>query len=351
MQVSVHAIAVAIACTAACRSGAPTAAGDTETDAAETGQASPSDTGTPHADSAADAADAPSCTAPPATAQCADGWCRVEPGCFVIGAPRGEFGAAAYSDVQAQVTITRPYLIQQTELTQQAWTATGYPNPSSLAGSSGVNACLEGDCPVVNVTWFDAAAFANHLSKTTDPPLPECYVLEGCTGAPGNNFVCTSVRNAVTPLTACTGYRLPTEAEWEYAARGGSTTSFYSGNITEYPDRTECNVDLKLEPIAWYCKNSGSTTHRVKGKVPNALGLYDVSGNVAEWVNDYFDGLGYGTGPLVDPEGTATKGSRVLRGGAVATSAIFCKSSYRFSSPPVGRSPAAGFRLVRTATK
>jgi len=267
-----------------------------------------------------------------------------------MGAPSGEFGSASYADAEVEVTLTRPYEIQQTEVTQKAWLATGFPNPTSSTASH--TNCLEPDCPIATLTWSEAAAYANYLSRTASPPLPECYGLESCTGTAGTGMHCEVQKVLADNIYRCAGYRLPTEAEWEYAARGGTKTAFYSGPITTYPERTVCNSDANLEKIGWFCNNSGKTTHPVGQKAPNSWGMFDASGNVNEWVNDHFDGLGYGKGPLIDPVGSNLNlESRVIRGGHATDAAIFCKSSYRWELPSSQRAKATGMRLARTLTK
>ena len=134
-------------------------------------------------------------------------------------------------------------------------------------------------------------------------------------------------------LRAKTGleFDLPTEAQWEYACRAGTTTTYYWGDTMD-------------GAYAWYNNNSGSTTHPVGTKKPNAWGLYDMSGNVWEWCRDWYGTLAYGT----DPEGSASGSYRVLRGGSWDINSGYCTSSYRYNYHPSYRHNDHGFRLSRT---
>jgi formylglycine-generating enzyme required for sulfatase activity len=132
-------------------------------------------------------------------------------------------------------------------------------------------------------------------------------------------------------LSKLTGetYRLPTEAEWEYAARAGST-EIYPGN---------------LDDMGWYEKNSGGKTHPVGEKKPNAWGLYDMQGNVWEWCMDWYGD--YSTKPEIDPKGAALGNARVFRGGCWYGPAVFCRPALRFYFPPSDGNNDLGFRLVK----
>ena len=245
-----------------------------------------------------------------------DGFVLIPAGEFVMGSPPGELGRFD-DETQHRVRLTRSFWMGTTEVTQGEWAALMGNNPSWFAN------CGD-DCPVENVTWFDAVAYANALSRSEG--LEECY------GANG----------AFAGLD-CAGYRLPTEAEWEYAARAGTQTAFHSGNIT----RTVCALDPNLDAAGWYCGNSGDTTHPVAGKQPNAWGLFDVHGNVWEWVQDWYDD--YPNDALtIDPIGPGGGGDRVRRGGSWSGYARFARAAFRDWYGPGLRNVNLGFRLARS---
>jgi formylglycine-generating enzyme required for sulfatase activity len=305
-------------------------------------------------DSAFDAlpleADAASdCVHPLVVADCSEGWCRIPKGCFLIGSPQGEWGRAKYIEEQVQVTLTDDFLVQEKETTQAQWLATGLPNPSQQTAEY---LCSDPNCPVGNMNWFEAAYFTNVYSENASPPLPPCYAFEGCTGEVGQGMVCEKALAVGGDLYACPGYRLPTEAEWEYAARAGTTTAFYNGDITPLSNQFVCGPDPNLEQIAWYCGNAGAdSSTRVGGlKPPNAWGLYDVLGNVTEWVNDQLI-TGYGSIPLVDPGKELEAKEKELgirRGGLAVALAPMCRSANRMQAPRWGRGAFGGLRMVRS---
>ncbi len=228
---------------------------------------------------------------------CPDGYVLVPSGMFTMGSPTTEPGRYA-DETEHQVTISKSFCLKATEVTQGEWQALMGNNPSSFSTCGS-------DCPVEKVSWWDSIAYCNQLSSNQG--LTQCYTLTGCTGTPGvSGYTCTGVTFA--GLT-CTGYRLPTESEWEYAARAGTTTGTYNGTSTligyEQPNTV-------LDTIAWFYGNSASKTQAVKGKTPNAWGLYDMLGNVWEWTGDL-----YGTypGTVTDPTGATSGSGPVLRGG------------------------------------
>ena len=199
------------------------------------------------------------------------------------------------------------------------------------------------DHEVTQAEWV-ALHFANALSESED--LTACYVLSGCSGAAGVDLECTDVTlqdgsgNAVTTPYECEGYRLPTEAEWEYAGRDGTTTAFYNGPIT-----TEYGSDPRANKFAWCFQNSGSTTHAIKGKTPNAWGLYDMSGNVYEWVWDKYDDY---SGDVIDPAGPSSGLDRVVRGGSWIDFGSYLRAANRVNYAPGFGFSVLGFRLART---
>ncbi len=250
-------------------------------------------------------------------------------GTFIMGSPNDEPGRTE-NETQHQVTLTKSFYMQTTEVTQAQWDAVIVNNsrginPSSFSG--------EGH-PANNINWYEAASFANWLS--VDEGLTPCYVDYICSGDLGVDFSCTTV----SIDSDCTGYRLPSEAQWEYAARAGTTTALYNGDVTF----TGCNLDSNLNKIGWYCGNADSTTHFVGWKEPNSCGLFDMSGNVLEWCQDWWGG-DYSSESAIDPTGSATGSHRVLRSGGWFFNAFHARSAHRGpSSPEI--SNGAGFRLV-----
>ena len=179
------------------------------------------------------------------------------------------------------------------------------------------------DCPVIEVTWYGAVEYSNWLSEQDG--LSKAYSISG---------------TSVTWNQSAKGYRLPTEAEWEYAARGGAQSNGY-----KYAGSND------VDEVGWYSGNSGSKTHPVKGKKANELGLYDMSGNVWEWCWDWYDSDYYSSSPESNPTGPSSGSGRVLRGGSWLSGGGSLRSAHRFSDSSGYSSSYLGFRpVLRTVT-
>ncbi len=212
----------------------------------------------------------------------------VEGGTFQMGAT-SEQGGDADSDEKPVHSVTlSDYYIGETEVTQELWEAVMGSNPSDFKGSQN---------PVEKVSWHDCKEFITKLNRLT-----------------GRNF------------------RLPTEAEWEYAARGGNKSKGYkySGSNT-------------IGNVAWYWDNSSYTTHNVKTKSPNELGIYDMNGNVEEWCEDWYGN--YSSGSQTNPTGPSSDSYRVYRGGCWGNYARNCRVSSRNGTYSVFRDDCRGLRL------
>lgn len=224
---------------------------------------------------------------------------RVQGGTFTMGCTP-EQGSDCYDDEKPSHTVTlSTYYIGETEVTQELWKAVMGENPSYFKSGS-----LER--PVEQVSWEDCQTFIRKLNELT-----------------GKKF------------------RLPTEAEWEYAARGGAKSAGY-----KYSGSNDINA------VAWYDVNASDKgtsspdygTHVVKTKKPNELGIYDMSGNVWEWCSDWYGD--YTGAAQTNPQGASTGSYRVNRGGSWGNYARICRSSNRDNNSPVNRSDAIGLRLV-----
>ena len=241
---------------------------------------------------------------------------------FTMGSTLSEPGRSINEGPTRSVTISRDFAMKETEVTQGEWSQVMGTNPSTYL------ACGPA-CPVDSVSWNDAIAFVNALSALDG--LAPCY-----TGGPGTWALAS---------TACDGYRLPTEAEWEMAARGGTTTAFAGGGIDNAAN--DCVPDPTLDRLGWYCGNSPATTHAVATRAANAFGLFDMHGNVAELVHDRFGATYYAGGATIDPTGPTTGSQRVLRGGAYDNFARLCRSAARAAISVASGRPSVGLRPVR----
>jgi len=215
----------------------------------------------------------------------------IPPGEFMMGSPESEHGRRD-NETQHRVRITKPFYLSATEVTQSQYEDVMGKNPSHSKGANK---------PVEKVNWNDAVEFCEKLSKR-----------EG------------------------EGFRLPTEAEWEYACRAGTPTAYSFGDDAS-----------KLGQYAWHRDNSGNTTHVVRLKLPNPWGLYDMHGNVYEWCQDWYEDYG-NEKVVIDPTGPVSGGRRVLRGGAFLSSPRIVLAANRDFSLPGRRYRLSGFRLART---
>ena len=260
-------------------------------------------------------------------------WVTIKAGIFTVGSPDGTGSQTkepcrSSNETQHKVTLTNNFEIQNVEVTQGQFKAVMGYSPSVYSNCGGT-------CPVEQVSWHEAAAYANTLSAKAGKT--KCYV---CTGSSKSVSCSEAPTYAGTKIYSCPGYRLPTEAEWEYAYRAGTSTAFYNGGITNCSSK-----DPNLDKIGWYKLNSGSNTHPVGQKTPNAWGLYDMAGNVWEWCHDSYGS--YPSSSITDPVGK-TGSDRVARGGNYAGHAYYARAAYRHNWAPGFRFRILGFRLSRS---
>lgn len=210
--------------------------------------------------------------------------------------PAGEFMMGSEVSVLEKpvhrVRISRPFYMGKYEVTQGQWQAVMGNNPSKFKGND--------DLPVECVSWIDCQEFCKKLSEKVGRTV-----------------------------------RLPTEAEWEYACRAGSTGKFCFGD-----------AESELDDYAWYSKNSDRRTHPVGTRKPNAWGLCDMHGNVWEWCQDWHDAFYYEQSPVMDPKGPTSGSDHLWRGGAWGCFVRYCRSAYRLKGEPTHRCSQLGCRVA-----
>jgi formylglycine-generating enzyme required for sulfatase activity len=310
----------------------------------------------------------PSCQPICSDGACGPGsWVALCPGTYTMGPVIGDLELSG--EARREVTLTHPFEVLTTEVTQQMFEELLGFNPSTFAEGTECDWCQPcgPDCPADTVGRSQAAAWCNALSEQEG--LDTCYRCEG----EGAAVTCERDDRFETPYD-CPGYRLPTDAEWEYAARAGTRTSNYNGDIDWYDE--ECpRYDSTINEIAWFCGNADilvldedsgweveyPSTHPVAQKMPNDWGLYDVHGNVDEWCEDGYchwrlaDRYGCetnippstepATDPWSPPSGT---GGFILRGGGIRSDIVDMRAAVRGAEQADDPGYSQGFRPVRT---
>lgn len=270
-----------------------------------------------------------------------EGFVEIKPGSFRMGSPANEKGRKKNEGPINKAIIDKPFMVSKTEVTvgqfKQFVNETGYVtqaekdgycftangNEKTQGASWKKHGFIQNDLhPVVCLTWMDGVNYFNWLSKKNG--YTKCYKDDKA-------------------VKGCTGFRYLTEAEWEYAARAGTTTALYNGSL----DELACNEDANLTKAAWYCGNSGRMTHPVGQKKPNAWGLFDMLGNVWEWTGDfYFDN--YAPDDADDKDEGPEEEDYVVKGCGWGSNGDLCRCAARIGDPADRRFDNLGLRPARS---
>jgi len=229
-----------------------------------------------------------------------------------MGASNSDASASESEKPQHRIRITSPFYLSICPVTQRQFKLVLGETPSEFKG--------DGQFPVESVSWFDAIRFCNRLSELQC--IEPCYLI--------NDAHSVAIRGG-------NGYRLPSEAEWEYACRAGTTTLWSCGNESH-----------RLQEYAWYSANSNGTPHPVAEKLPNCWGIFDMHGNVREWCWDWFAAGYYQYSPADNPAGPSDGKCRVVRGGSWRSFPAGCRAACRVGYEPESSYAYVGFRVAAT---
>ena len=273
-------------------------------------------------------------------------WIELPAGSFQMGSPLGE-NCREPHEIPHAVTLSRSIEMSATEVTQGQFLQLMAYNPSESASYCGIN------CPVENVSWHEAAAFTNRLAGQAS--LKPCYRCEGQGPDIRCQFAQKNADGTDDLLKGCASFRLPSEAEWEYAYRAATTSALYAGELTFCTDGRDSTAyaDPKTDPYleqlawdtAWYFTNASGAPQAVALKKANPWGLFDMPGNVAEWCNDWY--APYPEGAATDPAGPPAGYYRITRGGSCDSAPLYLRAASRMSQSPSFRNSQLGIRVVR----